>query len=588
MNKNKQVDFTEFQHKPLKFMFFVARQNKWLGIISIFFVILAGSFQAFTFPLIKDITNSISEFNGNIFAIYSLVVSLIIILIFKNLFYRASGFFASTWVSSMEMFSAQVAFDYIMGHSARYFVNRLSGKLQNKIFNVANAIIAIFPILLWNFLTLIIKLIVLLVLSFSIHITIGFISVLFIFISIIYSLITSRKLAIYSKKRSEKGSEVKGVMVDIIGNILATKQNIALKKESKNVHDVLDKHRKAHLRGWRYADTVLLFNNLIIITMIAGVIFSALYFWQQGAVNVGEVIMLITILLMLYGDLEFLSMSFSRFMENYGQMKEGLEEVFASHEIIDDKNAKKVEIKNGEILFNKVDFHYEEDETQSVFEKLSLKIPAGQKIGLVGESGAGKSTFVSLLLRFMDVESGAIKIDEHNIRKIKQDDLRSSIAYVPQEALLFHRSLAENIKYSYDKATDDDMFQAAKRAHALKFINNFPEKFKTLVGERGVKLSGGQKQRVMIARAMLKKSPILVLDEATSSLDSNAERFIQEALGELMRGRTTIVIAHRLSTLKKMDRIVVFEGGRIIEDGSHKELLAKRGKYFELWQHQIN
>lgn len=186
----------------------------------------------------------------------------------------------------------------------------------------------------------------------------------------------------------------------------------------------------------------------------------------------------------------------------------------------------------------------------------------------------------------MDLESGQIMIDGYNIADIRQDDLRSAIAYVPQEALLFHRTLEENIKYSNVQASKEDIVEASVRAHALEFINSFPKGFETMVGERGVKLSGGQKQRVMIARAMLKESPILVLDEATSSLDSHSEKLIQEALEELMKGRTTIVIAHRLSTLKQMDRIIVFDGGRIVEDGTHLELLGKKGKYFELWQYQ--
>jgi ATP-binding cassette subfamily B protein len=193
---------------------------------------------------------------------------------------------------------------------------------------------------------------------------------------------------------------------------------------------------------------------------------------------------------------------------------------------------------------------------------------------------------VSLLLRFRDVDSGKIVIDGYDIKNIKQSSLRGAIAYVPQEALLFHRTLEENIKYSNEHATKDEIIKASTRAHALEFINSFPQKFNTLVGERGIKLSGGQKQRVMIARAMLKKSPILVLDEATSSLDSHAEKMIQEALEELMKNRTTIVIAHRLSTLKQMDRIIVFDDGKIVEDGTHKELLGKNGKYWELWQHQ--
>ncbi|PID51804.1 MAG: ABC transporter, partial [Candidatus Moraniibacteriota bacterium] len=191
-----------------------------------------------------------------------------------------------------------------------------------------------------------------------------------------------------------------------------------------------------------------------------------------------------------------------------------------------------------------VDFAYQDDDTQAVFHNLSLTIPAGQKIGLVGESGSGKTTFAGLILRFMDIQSGSITIDNHNITKIPQDDLRKSIAYVPQEALLFHRTLEQNIAYGKTQINEKELLQSAKDAHALEFINTFPKKFKTIVGERGIKLSGGQKQRVMIARAMLKKTPILILDEATSALDSHSEKLIQQALENLMKNRTTLVIAH--------------------------------------------
>jgi ATP-binding cassette subfamily B protein len=206
----------------------------------------------------------------------------------------------------------------------------------------------------------------------------------------------------------------------------------------------------------------------------------------------------------------------------------------------------------------------------------------------VGESGAGKSTFVSLLLRFVEPEDGKIVIDGENIACLRQDDLRRAIAYVPQEPLLFHRSLRENIKYGNSDASEEEMRVAVKRAHATDFIEKLPQGYDTLVGEKGIKLSGGQKQRIMISRAILKKAPILVLDEATSSLDSRSEKLIQSALEELMRNRTTIVIAHRLSTLKQMDRIIVFDNGKIVEDGGHKDLLNKKGKYYELWQHQIS
>lgn len=253
--------------------------------------------------------------------------------------------------------------------------------------------------------------------------------------------------------------------------------------------------------------------------------------------------------------------------------------------IQDPKNPEKSQIRHGSIQLENVTFTYNESD-KPLFQNFNLSIAPGEKIGLVGHSGSGKTSLTKLLLRFSDVDKGAIKIDGQNISKISQHDLRSSIAYVPQEPLLFHRSLAENIAYSNPQAHQKEIEKVAKLANAHEFINTLPLKYKTLVGERGVKLSGGQRQRVAIARAMLKNAPILILDEATSALDSESESLIQEALWRLMQGRTAIVIAHRLSTVQKMDRIIVLDNGKVAEMGTHKELLATKGLYSKLWAHQ--
>lgn len=252
----------------------------------------------------------------------------------------------------------------------------------------------------------------------------------------------------------------------------------------------------------------------------------------------------------------------------------------------DSEQPEKVRIRRGEVRFKQVNFAYPENQNEALFESLSLKIKPGEKVGLVGPSGGGKTTVTKLLLRFMDIQGGEITIDGQNIAHIKQSDLRSRIAYVSQEPILFHRTLAENIGYGNQSASQEVIEGVAKMANAHEFISRLPQGYQTLVGERGVKLSGGQRQRVAIARAMLKNAPILVLDEATSALDSESEVLIQDALWRLMEGRTAIVIAHRLSTIQKMDRIIVLENGEVVEQGSHKDLLSINGTYAKLWAHQ--
>lgn len=275
-------------------------------------------------------------------------------------------------------------------------------------------------------------------------------------------------------------------------------------------------------------------------------------------------------------------------MRNYNRIMgdaHDMTEILLLPPAIVDSTNKKLSVEQGDVVFNKVTFTHAGDAT-ALFKSFNLSIPAGQRVGLVGHSGSGKTTLTRLLLRFAEVDSGNITIDDQPIDQYTQESLRKSIAYVPQEPMLFHRTLAENIAYGKPDATEEEIRQAAKQANALDFIESLPDGFETMVGERGVKLSGGQRQRIAIARAVLKDAPILVLDEATSALDSESEHLIQQALEKLMKNRTSIVIAHRLSTISKLDRIVVLQNGSIIEDGSHANLLKQKGVYASLWSHQ--
>jgi ATP-binding cassette subfamily B protein len=282
---------------------------------------------------------------------------------------------------------------------------------------------------------------------------------------------------------------------------------------------------------------------------------------------------------------EFSSNVIRNYNRSIGDAQEAVATLNTEPAVQDLTRPEKLRIHKGVVDFNNVTFAHT-GANDSIFENFSIQIASGEKIGLVGHSGSGKTTFTRLLLRFSDIDDGEILIDDQNIAAIKQNDLRSKIAYVPQEPLLFHRSISENIAYGNTDASDPEIKKAARDAHAAEFIDKLPRRYDTLVGERGVKLSGGQRQRIAIARAMIKNAPILVLDEATSALDSESEKLIQDALWKLMEGRTAIVIAHRLSTIQRMDRIVVLQDGKIVEQGSHKELLAAKGTYANLWAHQ--
>ena len=336
---------------------------------------------------------------------------------------------------------------------------------------------------------------------------------------------------------------------------------------------------------WNWDNWQRFFQGFAVAFVDVAIMAIAVVLWIQGEITVGTIVLAQIYLLRLFDITWNLGRQISRTVQALNDAKEMIAIFKEPLSVADARNPESPRVNKGEIEFDHVTFKYKEG--KSVFEELCMHIPAGQKVGLVGHSGAGKSTITKLILRFTDIDTGTIRIDGQDISKIRQDDLRREISYVPQEPILFHRSLKENIAYGNPHASEEEVITAAKRAHAHEFIESLPDGYDTMVGERGIKLSGGERQRVAIARALLKDAPILILDEATSSLDSISERHIQDALKELMKGRTTLVIAHRLSTIQTMDRIIVFENGVVIEEGTHQELIEdKRGVYNELWQEQ--
>ncbi len=394
----------------------------------------------------------------------------------------------------------------------------------------------------------------------------------------------SRFMARLNVEESQASTRLTGRLADMVTNVLAVKSHGHEQYEMAEYDESVKSWRQRSLSSmWGFLKVSSIYSSLIALLNI-GALIAAVWAVEHQYISIAVVYLAITYTFTVARQL----WEMNNIMRNYhrvmGDAYDMTEILNIMPEIQDNEESETPEITRGSISFDKVRFAH--DKNDILFRSLSLDIKPGEKIGLVGHSGSGKTTLTKLLLRFMDVSSGAIRIDGQNIAKMKQSELRQHIAYVPQEPMLFHRSLADNISYGQLGSEDQAIIGVAKLANAHEFIDKLPEGYETLVGERGVKLSGGQRQRVAIARAMLKNAPILVLDEATSALDSESEELIQDALWKLMEGRTAIVIAHRLSTIQKMDRILVMDNGQVVEEGTHKELVRKDGVYARLWLKQ--
>lgn len=386
-------------------------------------------------------------------------------------------------------------------------------------------------------------------------------------------------------ERKELVSEIHGAVADSLTNNVIVKTFAAEKREMKHLTVMTDRFRKIYKKdiGFVAAEGSARVAIMTIVQIIAISIAASMA--SSGAITLATAIFMLAYLQRIGSQLFILSDIINGYDQAFLDAAPMTEMLDQADVITNRPAAKKLQLHDATISFNDVSYHYS-DSDENVLHNLSLTIPAGQKVGLVGHSGAGKTTITQLLLRFADVSDGSITISGQDLRDITQSSLRENIAYVPQEPMLFHRSLRENIAYGRPNATDEEIRDAAHKAYANEFIDRLPDGLDTTVGERGVKLSGGQRQRIAIARAILKDAPILVLDEATSALDSESEKLIQQSLKTLMQDRTSIVIAHRLSTIAKLDRIIVLEQGNIVEDGTHTELLEHGGIYAKLWNHQ--
>lgn len=479
----------------------------------------------------------------------------------------------------------QTCYEYLQKHSTGFFNSNFVGSLVTKVkryersfeqlsdqalFNVGRAVMGFLTIaivLLWR----------------------NWIAGLIMTAWSISYIVIAYKFALYKMpydlKRAAADTQTTAQLADTITNNFNIKVFANYEGEFKRFLRILQNQFRARKKAYDIGAIGETFNHLYMVAFEIGFMYLSIKLWERGLFTVGDIVLVLTFILRLFDQLWDLGKHIRVVYEAIADANEMTEMLIKPHEIQDISSAVKLEVDKSMIEFQNVNFGYHKD--LEILNNFNLTVKPGQRLALVGPSGGGKTTIVKLLLRFYDLQSGQILIDGQNISQVTQDSLRANIALVPQEPFLFHRTLMENIRYAKPTASDEEVMNAAMIAHAHEFIVKFPEGYNTFVGERGVKLSGGERQRVAIARAILKDAPILILDEATSSLDSESEFLIQDALKTLMKDRTTIVIAHRLSTIMKMDEIVVVGGGKILEAGKHKELVkAKKGTYQRLWNIQ--
>jgi ATP-binding cassette subfamily B protein len=479
-------------------------------------------------------------------------------------------------------------YDYVQHHSYKYFQNNFTGALTSKIKGILSGYDKLWAEIHHGLGLVALKILVNLGFLIMVNTHLGlFLSIWSVcFFSIMYKF--SKKLDQLAFAQSESQHMLIGQISDKLMNIISIFSFAAQKRELQ----LLDKHIShdfipKQIKLYKYDFKIQVIGGILYCIKFTFILFYTIHLKSKGLISIGDFAFVLGLTLTLSEDMWRATMSFQDFLKEIGDLRSAFSTLYVPQENLDVPNAQPLYITSPQIEFKQVNFKYAEEEV--VFEDLNLKITAGEKLGIVGHSGAGKSSLINLLMRYFICDSGEILIDGQNINQVTQDSLRQQIAVIPQDTLLFHRTLLDNLRYGNPNVTEKEIMEACKKAHIHELIMTLQKKYQTYAGERGIKLSGGQRQRIAIARAILKNAPILLLDEATSALDSETENLIQQSLEALMKGKqqTVIAIAHRLSTLKNMDRIIVLDKGKIVEEGTHQELIHKHESlYSRLWKLQ--
>ncbi len=504
----------------------------------------------------------------------------------ESVLWRTSGWLGCKTIVATGVDIRLDLFHHLIRHPMRYFARHMSGSLGSRVTATAGSMGAILSALTWNIVPPAVDFLGAVVVLCFVDVRMAL--ALVVFVAIVAAIIITFGVRgrFLHQAYGQEAAHVGGEIVDTVANAWAVKAFSAADRERTRLAHAFGKEAKAQRRSWMYVEKARVLHDICLWIMAGGMLFWALRSWQMGAITPGDVVLVSALSFRILHGSRDLALALVSTSQEFGVISEMLGVIGEPHEVRDRPDATRQAPERGRIEFQNVTFHYPNG--RNVLENFNLVIPAGQRLGLAGPSGSGKSTLLALIQRLDDVSEGRILIDDTPIDAMTQDSLRAGIAVVPQDIHLFRRSVAENIRYGRPDATDEEVRLAARYAQCDSFIRRLPQGYDTLLGERGATLSGGQRQRIGIARAFLKDAPILILDEATASLDSRSEHAIQRALKNLIQGRTVIAVAHRLSTISSFDRIIMLNDGRIVEDGTPKELLEQDGLFRSLWQTQFD
>ncbi|MEH2568166.1 ABC transporter ATP-binding protein [Bradyrhizobium sp. AZCC 2289] len=568
-----------YAHRPFRFVLRYLRRRLASHAVILSAVVAAVACSVGTQYGVKNLVDSLTAGPSHAGGVWLAFVFLMSLIAADNFLWRIASWTASFTFVGVTGDLRREMFRHLTGHAPSYFSDRLPGMLTSRITATSNAIFTVENMFVWNVLPPCIATVsaIALIGTVSLPMSAGLIVVAGTMVLAMFRMAAAGKPL--HDDFADKAAAVDGEMVDVINNMPLVRAFCGLSYEHDRFDATVNRELDARGRSLRYLEKLRLTHAAVTVVLTIALLAWAVTLWERGAATTGDVVLVCTLGLSILSATRDLAVALVDVTQHVARLTEAIATLLLPHELRDHPEAEPLVKSGAAIAFNNVTFRYPGG--VQVFEKFSLRIQPGQRVGLVGQSGGGKSSLFTLLQRFYDVHHGSITIDGQDIAKVTQQSLREAISVVPQDISLFHRSIMENIRYGRPNATDNEVLRAAIAARC-DFIETLPEGMATIVGDRGIKVSGGQRQRIAIARAFLKDAPILLLDEATAALDSESEEAIRESLSRLMRGRTVVAIAHRLATLRNFDRVVMLQGGRIIEDGPPDILLQGKGPYREL------